>query len=100
MKVCEYQIRRPSRTPLIIGLAATILGCLCTGVWLTVEAARAAGLEVSTIVLTPWPAAPTPVEASNLETIAELAGVRPVTLPRLDLRDPSSWPGLPLSPAD
>jgi dethiobiotin synthetase len=59
---------------------------------LTVEAARGAGLEVSMVVLTPWPALPSPVEESNRATIAELAGVRPVTLPRLDLRDPGSWP--------
>ena len=67
---------------------------------LTVEAARSAGLEVAMVVLTPWPPDPTEVERSNLETIASLAGVRPVTLPRLDLQDPSSWPALPLSPAD
>jgi dethiobiotin synthetase len=64
---------------------------------LTIEAARAAGLEVSAVVLTPWPDSPTPVEVSNLETIAELGGVRPVTLPPLDLRDPGSWPALPPS---
>lgn len=61
---------------------------------LTIEAARGAGLEVSMVVLTPWPALPSPVEESNRATIAELAGVRPVTLPRLDLRDPGSWPEL------
>jgi dethiobiotin synthetase len=67
---------------------------------LTIEAARSAGLDVAMVVLTPWPESPTPVQQSNRETIASLAGVRPVTLPPLDLRDPSSWPGLPLSPAD
>jgi dethiobiotin synthetase len=67
---------------------------------LTIEAARSAGLEVAMVVLTPWPASPSPVEVSNRETIASLAGVRPVTLPRLDLQDPSSWPALPLPPAD
>jgi dethiobiotin synthetase len=59
---------------------------------LTVEAARAAGLEVSSIVLTPWPGSPTPVEESNRETIAEIAVVEVATLPRLDLADLSSWP--------
>jgi dethiobiotin synthetase len=63
---------------------------------LTIEAARSAGLEVAMVVLTPWPESPTPVEESNREAIASLAGVRPVTLPRLDLLDPSSWPALPL----
>jgi dethiobiotin synthetase len=61
---------------------------------LTVEAARGAGLEVSMVVLTPWPDEPGEIERSNRETIAELAGVRPVTLPPLDLRDPDSWPAL------
>jgi dethiobiotin synthetase len=61
---------------------------------LTVEAARAAGLSVAAVVLTPWPTQPGPVERSNLETIESLAGVRPETLPRLDLADPGSWPAL------
>jgi dethiobiotin synthetase len=67
---------------------------------LTIEAARSAGLEVAMVVLTPWPESPTPVEESNRETIASLAGVRVVTLPRLDLLDPGSWPALPLPRAD
>jgi dethiobiotin synthetase len=61
---------------------------------LTVEAARAVGLAVAAVVLTPWPEPPGPVEQSNRETIAALAEVRVETLPRLDLRDPSSWPAL------
>jgi dethiobiotin synthetase len=65
---------------------------------LTIEAARSAGLEVTMVVLTPWPESPTPVEESNRESIDSLAGVRPVTLPRLDLRDPGSWPALPPPP--
>jgi len=66
---------------------------------LTVEAARAAGLEIGLIVLTPWPDSPNPIEESNRETIAALASVRVETLPRLDPRDPSSWPALsPPSP--
>jgi dethiobiotin synthetase len=59
---------------------------------LTLEAVRAAGLEVAAVVLTPWPAEPSAMEASNLETIAQLGGVAVETLPRLDLSDPSSWP--------
>ena len=62
---------------------------------LTVEAARAAGLAVELIVLTPWPAPPSPIEESNRETIARLTAVRVETLPRLDLLDPGSWPALP-----
>ena len=61
---------------------------------LTLEAARGAGLGVAMVVLTPWPGAPSPVEASNLETIAALGEVRVETVPRLDLRDPARWPEL------
>ncbi len=59
---------------------------------LTVEAVRAAGLEVAAVVLTPWPEEPSPMERSNLETIEALGAVAVETLPRLDLGDPSSWP--------
>lgn len=66
---------------------------------LTLEGARAAGLDVRAVVLTPWPAEPTPIEQSNRETIAELGKVEVETLPRLDLSSPSSWPPLVLPPA-
>jgi len=49
---------------------------------LTLEAARAAGLEVARIVLTPWPDEPSQVERSNLETISTLGRVEVETLPR------------------
>jgi len=65
---------------------------------LTIEAARAAGLEVAAVVLTPWPERPSAIERSNRETIAALGGVRVETLPELDLGDPGSWPGLPSPP--
>jgi len=61
---------------------------------LTVESARAAGLEVAAVVLTPWPERPSEVEASNCETIAALGDVEVLTLPQLDLAAPESWPGL------
>jgi len=61
---------------------------------LTLESARAAGLEVAAIVLTPWPAEPTEIERSNQETIAALGDTQVLTLPLLDLSDPSSWPPL------
>lgn len=61
---------------------------------LTIEAARAAGLEISAVVLTPWPDQPTPIEQSNLETIASLGKVEVQALPPLDLATPSSWPPL------
>jgi dethiobiotin synthetase len=66
---------------------------------LTIEAARAAALDVAMVVLTPWPPSPSRVEESNRETIASLGGVRVETLPRLDLRDPASWPALSPTPA-
>ncbi len=61
---------------------------------LTLEAARNAGLEVATVVLTPWPEGPTAIERSNRETIAALGEVPVQTLPNLDLTDPASWPPL------
>lgn len=61
---------------------------------LTLEAARAAGLEVATVVLTPWPERPSEVERSNRETVAALGDVRVGTLPQLDLGDPAGWPAL------
>jgi dethiobiotin synthetase len=61
---------------------------------LTVDAIRAAGLEASSVVLNPWPAAPSEMERSNLETIERLGRIRVETLPRLDLRRPESWPAL------
>jgi dethiobiotin synthetase len=42
---------------------------------LTIEAARAAGLEVCAVVLTPWPVEPSPMERSNRETIARLSSI-------------------------
>jgi dethiobiotin synthetase len=61
---------------------------------LTLEAARAAGVEVAAIVLTPWPKKPTEIESSNRETIAALGAAPVLTLPPLDLTDPRSWPEL------
>lgn len=42
---------------------------------LTVEAARAVGLEVRAVVFTPWPGEPSQMERSNRRTVEELAGV-------------------------
>ncbi len=61
---------------------------------LTIEAARAADLEVASVVLTPWADEPTPIEESNRETIAALGGIEVATLAHLDLAKPDSWPGL------
>jgi dethiobiotin synthetase len=48
---------------------------------LTLHAARAAGLEVRAVVLTPWPGQPTVMEASNRATIARLGDVEVAVLP-------------------
>ena len=48
---------------------------------LTIEAARAAGLEVAAVVLTPWPAEPSGMEHSNRATIESLGRVRTWGLP-------------------
>ncbi len=61
---------------------------------LTVEAARAADLEIAAVVLNPWPQDPTAIERSNRETIAALSAAAVLTLPQLDLADPESWPPL------
>lgn len=85
------------RLPLVIA-AQPGLGTI-NHTLLTVEAGRAAGLEVASVVLTPWPRQPSAIEESNRETIASLAQVIVETLPPLDLRDPGSWPALLPPPA-
>lgn len=60
---------------------------------LTIEAARAAGLRVTSVILTPWPEEPGEIELSNRETIAALGAIDVATLPWIDPADPDSWPG-------
>lgn len=48
---------------------------------LTLEAARAAGLEPIAVVMTPWPSEPSRLEQSNRETVERLGGVPVATLP-------------------
>ena len=57
---------------------------------LTLEAARAAGLDVRGVVLTPWPRAPSAMEQSNAETIAALGGVPVSLLPHADALTPDA----------
>jgi dethiobiotin synthetase len=78
--------------PLVVA-ASPALGTI-NHTLLTLEAARAAGLSVAAVVLTPWPALPTAIEESNRETIAALGEVTVETLSRLDLADPDSWPSM------
>jgi dethiobiotin synthetase len=64
---------------------------------LSIEAARAAGLGVAGVVLTPWPEEPGDVERSNLETIATLGRVDVHTLGEVYTGPPISSAGdLPL----
>jgi dethiobiotin synthetase len=78
--------------PLVIA-ASPSLGTI-NHTLLTIEAARSAGLQVRKVVLTPWPAASSPIEESNRKTIAALGEVSVETLPPLDLDKPTSWPHL------
>jgi dethiobiotin synthetase len=52
---------------------------------LTVEAARAAGLDVRAVVLTPWPDDPSVMQRSNRATIAATAQVAVHALPTVGL---------------
>lgn len=79
--------------PLVIA-AAPGLGTI-NHTLLTIEAARAAGLTVAAVVLTPWPEHPSEIEESNRATIAALGKVAVRTLPPLNPADPSTWPPLP-----
>jgi len=89
-KVIDLAIRLSM--PLVIA-ASPGLGTI-NHTLLTIEAARAAGLTVAGVVLTPWPEEPSAIEASNREMIAALGEVAVETLPPLDLSSPSSWPRL------
>jgi dethiobiotin synthetase len=66
---------------------------------LTIEAARAADLDVAAVVLTPWPDEPGRIERSNRETIEALGEVTVETLPPLDLAAPETWPPMGLKHA-
>jgi dethiobiotin synthetase len=58
---------------------------------LTIEAARATGLDVRAIVLGPWPAEPSAIERSNRETIERLTGVEVATLPHVAAPEPAEF---------
>jgi dethiobiotin synthetase len=49
----------------------------------TLRVARAAGVEVRGVVMTPWPRQPTPMESSNLATVEAFGDVRVTGLPHL-----------------
>ena len=65
---------------------------------LTVEAARAGGLHVAAVVMTPWPDDPTPIERSNRATVEQLGDVRVGGLPRTSSgRLPETGAALPVT---
>jgi dethiobiotin synthetase len=76
------------RLPLVVA-ARPGLGTI-SHTLLTVEAARAAGLAVAAVVLTPWPAAPSAMEESNRATIARVGRVEVATLALLADGSPAS----------
>lgn len=89
----EYLVRDLARDlalPVVV-VASPRLGTI-NHTLLTLQAIRGAGLEISAVVLTPWPDQPSAMERSNLETIERLGFVSVETLPRLDLSDPAGWP--------
>lgn len=55
---------------------------------LTVEAARAAGLDVRAVVLTPWPAQPSEMHRSNAEAIRRLGRVEVAALREVGVEVP------------
>jgi len=61
---------------------------------LTVEAVRSSGLEVASVVLTPWPERPGRIEESNRETISALGHVPVETLARIDPAGSHNRPAL------
>lgn len=77
--------------PLLIA-APTGLGTI-NHTLLTIEAARAVGLSVAAVVLTPWPAAPSEMERSNRETIAHLGEVAVAVLEEIASADIAALAG-------
>jgi dethiobiotin synthetase len=57
---------------------------------LTIEAARAAALDVRAVVFTPWPATPSAMEQSNADTIAALGQVPVAGLPAVEAPEPEA----------
>jgi dethiobiotin synthetase len=63
---------------------------------LTIEAARAVGLDVRAVVLTPWPDEPSVMQRSNRDTIARHGGVEVATLAHVANADGLAHPGAAL----
>jgi len=75
--VCD--LAAAMRLPLLIA-ARPGLGTI-NHTLLTLQVARAAGLKVVAVVLTPWPEEPSILERSNRETIARMGEVKVEVLP-------------------
>lgn len=93
----DYLVRdfaRDAGLPVVV-VAAPGLGTI-NHTLLTLEAVRAAGLEVLAVVLNPWPDDAGELECSNRDAIAELGAITVVTLGQLDVRAPDTWPELGL----
>jgi dethiobiotin synthetase len=91
----DYLVRDLARDlalPIVV-VASPSLGTI-NHTLLTLQAVRGAGLEISAVVLTPWPEKPSPIELSNRETIERLGFASVETLSPLELSDPASWPPL------
>jgi dethiobiotin synthetase len=84
--VCDLAVEL--ELPVVI-VAAPGLGTI-NHTLLTVRVARACGLRVCAVVLTPWPASPSQMERSNHQTIARLGEVEVHGLPPLPGPDPSA----------
>ncbi len=78
LTVCDLAVEL--RLPLLIA-ARPGLGTI-NHTLLTLQAARAAGLSVRAVVLTPWPERPSRLELSNLEAITRFGFVEVDTLAR------------------
>jgi dethiobiotin synthetase len=85
----SYDVRALARAlalPLLV-VARPGLGTI-NHTLLTLEVARAAGLTVAAVVLTPWPRAPDTIERSNRDTIELLGRVEVATLPPIERLEP------------
>ena len=82
---CVRDLARDLGLPLVIA-ARPGLGTI-NHTLLTLEAARAAGLRVAGVVLTPWPEQPSAMELVNRATIARLGEVEISVLPRMPRAD-------------
>ncbi len=80
LTVCDLAVAL--RLPLLIA-ARPGLGTI-NHTLLTLQSARAAGLTVRAVVLTPWPERPSRLERYNRETIARFGFVEVATLSRAD----------------